>query len=125
MNRDYASLLPQVFSRLFPDAATREQATRILSAYGQDSFHLEVERVRLGILKLSGADLSALERWTALACDDFRDLLVEAEYRLSFGKDRLRATNPQKYEALEKKEREQYDAWIAKVLTTHQNDGKS
>jgi hypothetical protein len=41
---------------------------------------------------------------------------VEAEYRLSFGKDRLRAANPQKYEALKLKEREQYDAWIAKVL---------
>jgi len=65
---------------------------------------------------LSGADLSAIERWTQLARHDFRDLLIEAEYRLSFGKDRLRATNPQKYEALEKREREQYDAWIAKVL---------
>jgi len=116
MDRDYASLLPRVFSKLFPDAATREQASRILSSYGQESFHREVERVRLGILKLSGADLSAIERWTQLACHDFRDLLIEAEYRLSFGKDRLKATNPEKYEALEKKEREQYDAWIAKVL---------
>ena len=116
MDRDYTFLLPQVFSKLFPDAATREQATRILSAYGQESFHREVERVHLGILRLSGADLAAIERWTQLACDDFRDLLIEAEYRLSFGKDRLRATNPQKYEALQKEEREQYDAWIAQVL---------
>lgn len=125
MDRDYASLLPRVFSKLFPDAATREQATRILSSYGEENSHPEVERVRLGILKLSGADLSALERWTRLACFDFRDLLIEAEYRLSFGKDRLRAKDPQKYEALEKQEREQYDAWIAKVLTTHPYDGKS
>ena len=116
MDRDYASLLPQVISKLFPDTATREQATRILSSYGREDFHLEVERVRLGILRLSGADLSAVERWTSLARDDFRDLLIEAECRLSFGKDRLRETNPQKYEALQKKEREQYDAWIAKVL---------
>ena len=116
MDRDYALLLPQVVNKLFPDTATREQATRILSSYGPKSFHLEVERVHLGILKLSGADLSAIEQWTALACDDFRDLLIEAEYRLSFGKDRLRETNPQAYEALEKKERAQYDAWIAKVL---------
>lgn len=116
MDRDYTSLLPRVLSKLFPDAATREQAERILSSYGRERFHAEVERVHLGILKLSGADLSALEGWTQLACDDFRDLLIEAEYRLSFGKDRLRATNPKKYEALQKKEREQYDAWIAKVL---------
>ena len=116
MDRDYAFLLPQVVSRLFPDTATREQATRILTSYGRESFHLEVERVRLGILKLSGADLSEIESWTKLACDDFRDLLIEAEYRLSFGKDRLRVTNPQKYNAFQKKEHEQYDAWIAKVL---------
>ena len=116
MDTDYSSLLPKVLSKLFPDASTREHAARILSSYGRESFHREVERVHLGILKLSGADLSAIERWTQLACDDFRDLLIEAEYHLSFGKDRLRAANPQKYEALKKKEREQYDAWIAKVL---------
>ena len=116
MDRNYAFLLPQVVSKLFPDAATREHATRILSSYGRESFHLEVDRVHLGILKLSGADLSAIESWTKLACDDFRDLLIEAEYPLSFGKNRLKKTNPQKYETLEKKEREQYDAWIAKVL---------
>jgi hypothetical protein len=57
-----------------------------------------------------------VEQWTGLACSDSRDPLIEAEYRLSFGKDRLGPTNPQKYEALEKKERDQYDAWIAKVL---------
>lgn len=74
------------------------------------------ERVHLGILRLSGADLPAIEGWTQLACDDFRDLLIEAEYRLSLGKDRLKTTNPRKHEALEQKEREQYDAWIAKVL---------
>jgi hypothetical protein len=118
MDRDYSSLLPQVLRKLFPDASTREHAARILNSYGRESFHLEVERVHLGILKLSGADLSAIESWTRLACDDFRDLLIEAEYRLSFGKDRLRETNPQKYEALERKEREQYDAWMAKVLAT-------
>jgi len=116
MDRNYAFLLPQVVSKLFPDTTTREQATSILSSYGRESFHLEVERVHLGILKLSGADLSAIESWTKLACDDFRDLLIEAEYRLSFGKNRLRETNPQEYEALKKEEREQYDAWIAKVL---------
>lgn len=116
MDRDYSSLLPQVLSKLFPDASTREHAERILRSYGRESFHREVDRVHLGILRLSGADLSAIEKWTRFARDDFRDLLIEAEYRLSFGKDRLREANPQKYNALQKKEHEQYDAWIAKVL---------
>ena len=118
MDRDYRSLLPLVLSKLFPDAATRNQASKILAAYGREDFHREVDRVHLGILKLSGADLPAIKQWTGLAGHDFRDLLVEAEFRLSFGKDRLRATNPQKYQALQKKERDQYDAWIAKVLAS-------
>jgi hypothetical protein len=84
VDRDYTSLLPRVLRKLFPDAATREQATNILSSYGRQ------------------------HGWTQLACDDCRDLLIEAEYRLTFGQDRLRAANPQKYEALEKKERERY-----------------
>ena len=116
MDRDYPLLLPQVLSKLFPDSAMREEAVRILGSYGHESFHLEVERVHLGILRLSGADLTAATQWTGLACCDFRDLLIEAECRLSFGKDRLRTENPQKYEALRTKEREQYDAWIAQVL---------
>ena len=116
MDRDYSSLLPQVLGKLFSDPSAREHASRILSSYGRESFHLEVERVHLGILKLCGADLSAIEKWTQFACNDFRDLLIEAEYRLSFGKDRLRAANPQEYNALKKKEHEQYDAWIAKIL---------
>ena len=116
MERDYAFLLPQVVSKLFPDIATREHAVSVLSSYGRESYHLEVERVRLGILRLAGADLPAIERWTKFACSDFRDLLIEAEYRLSFGKERLRETNPQKYEALKKTERDQYDAWITRVL---------
>ena len=118
MARDYSSLLPQVLSKLFRDASTREQALRILSSYGRESFHREVERVHLGILKLSGADLAAVEGWTGLACNDYRDLLIEAEYRLSFGKDRLKEANPQAYEALERKEREEYDAWVARVLAS-------
>ena len=111
MDRDYGSLLPRILSKLFPDAATRDQASATLRAYGRESFHREVERVHVGILRLSGTDLSAIERWTGLACADYRDLLVEAECRLSFGKD-----GSQKYEALKKKDAEQYDAWIAGVL---------
>jgi hypothetical protein len=116
MNRDYTSLLPQVLSKLFPDASVREHVTSVLSSYGRKEFHLELARMHLGILKLSGPDPAAIEQWTGLACNDFWDLLIEAEYRLTFGKDRLRAQDPKKYEALEKKEREQYDAWIARVL---------
>ena len=68
----------------------RDQVTGILGRYGREDFHLEVDRVHLGILRLSGSDLTKIERWTAVACSDFRELLVEAEYSHTFNKDRLK-----------------------------------
>ena len=113
---DYSSLLPQVLVKLFPDAAMRDQVTGILGRYGRKDFHLEVDRVHLGILRLSGADLKSIEQWTGVACSDFRDLLVEAEYRRTFGKDRLQENDPVKYAKLERKEQDEYRQWLARIL---------
>ena len=118
MDIDHASFLAQVLLKLFPDAAMRHQATGILGRYGREDFHLEVDRIHLGILRLSGNDLTRIEGWTAVACRDFRDLLVEAEYRHSFGKDRLQEEDPAKYAKLERKEQDEYRQWLASVLAT-------
>jgi hypothetical protein len=111
---DCSTLIPRVLDKLYPDFAERSRATAILGVYGRESYHSEVERVRLGILRLAGADLPDLERWTALACMDFRDLLVAAEYPRTFGRDGVR--DPEKYAALGRRERAEYDAWLASVL---------
>lgn len=116
MNIDHSSILPQVLAKLFPDGATREQVTGILGRYGREDFHLEMDRVHLGILRLSDTDLTRIEQWTAVACSDFRELLVEAEYRHTFRKDRLREKDPEKYAKLERKEQDEYRQWLAKVL---------
>jgi hypothetical protein len=115
-DRDYPTLLPRVLARLFPDPTARSRADAILGSYGQESYHNEIERVRLGILRLAGADLAGLERWTALARMDYRDLLVAAEYPRTFARDRLRERDPAKYAALGRRERAEYDAWLASVL---------
>ena len=94
----------------------RDQVIGILARYGREDFHLEVDRVHLGILRLSGADLTKIEGWTAVACRDWRDLLVEAEYSRSFGKDRLQEKDPAKYAKLERKEQDEYGQWLARVL---------
>lgn len=117
MDRDYSSLFPRVLNKLFPSAMAREEAVEILSSYGREDYHREVDRVRLGILKLSGANISEISKWTNLACSDFRDLLVAAEYPLTFGEDQLKEKNPQKYIKLEQKERQQYDQWLASILS--------
>ena len=116
MNIDHSSFLPKVLAKLFPDAATREQVTGILGKYGRDDFHLEVDRVHLGILRLSGSDVTKIERWTAVACSDFRELLVDAEYRHTFRKDRLKEKDPDKYAKLERKEQDEDRLWWVKVL---------
>jgi hypothetical protein len=118
MNRDYSTLLPQVLDKLFPEAELRQKVVGILEAYGREEFHLEVERVHLGILRLSGSNLEMIMQHTGLACSDFRDLLIAAEYPLTFGKNALKEKDPAKYAKLEQKERGQYDQWLAQVLAT-------
>jgi hypothetical protein len=115
MNMDYSTLLPQTLDKLFPEAALRQKVVGILGAYGRED-HCEVERVHLGILRLSGTNLEMIKQHTNLACSDFRDLLVAAEYPLTFNKNALKEKDPAKYAKLEQKEREQYDQWLAQVL---------
>ena len=116
MDIDCSVVLPQVMMKLFPSEAQRNEVFMILSAYGRENFHREVQRVHLGILKISGSDIEKIRRATSLACSDFRDLLVEAEFPLSFGKDKLRERDPEKYAKHERKEQDQYRQWLAKLL---------
>jgi hypothetical protein len=113
---DHSSLLPQVLVKLFPDAAMRDQVTGILGRYGCEDFHLETDRVHLGILRLSGSDLTQIERWTTVACSDFRELLVQAEYSHTFHKGRLKEKDPAKYAKLERKEQDEYRQWLDRIL---------
>jgi len=113
---DHSAFLPKVLEKLFPDPLLRGSVVAILGAYGRKDNHREAPRVHLGILRLSGSDVESIKSWTSLACSDYRDLLVEAEYRRSFGKDKLKERDPEKYAGLEQKERDEYRQWLAKVL---------
>ena len=96
--------------------AVLSTAIGILAAYGGEEFHREVPRVRLGILRLAGSDVAGVRRWTSLACLDYRDLLVEAEYRYSFGKAELRDRDPEKYARLQRREQDEYRQWLVDLL---------
>ena len=117
-NIDHSSFLPKVLEKLFPQQELRETVIGILGEYGRKEFHLEIPRVHLGILKLAGSDVESVKRWTSLACLDWRDLLIEAEYRYSFGKDKLRDRDPEEYAKLERKEQNEYRQWLVKLLAT-------
>ena len=112
VERDHATLIRQVLDRLYDDPGDRVRATSLIGQYQG----IETDRVRLGILKASRGDLGQIERLLQLAKRDWRDLLVEAEYPLSFRKSSLQESDPQRYDKLLEREQREYDEWLTKVL---------
>ena len=51
-----------------------------LDRYGAQKWHREVPRVRLAILKLAGGDSKNLNKFIAMADQDYRDVVSFAEY---------------------------------------------
>ena len=70
-----SSRLLEEIRRLFP-----EDVSALLLSYGEKSYEREVDRVRWGILNVSGHDVGKLERMLAMAKKAYRDLIVAAEY---------------------------------------------
>ena len=77
---DYDAILSRKLDALFPDADTRAVVKGILDSYGMSSHERELARTRLAILKVAGADPDRIEKTTALARQDYRDILMMAEY---------------------------------------------
>ncbi|NND02849.1 MAG: hypothetical protein HKN91_08680 [Acidimicrobiia bacterium] len=72
--------LERKLSDLFPNERLRDAARSALSRYGRESWHQEIERVRLGILKLAGPHLTQIDKQVDAASVDYRDTLAAAEY---------------------------------------------
>lgn len=80
--RESPSLTPgllEQIQKLFPPEHI-SKVSALLLTYGEKSHEREVERVRRGILSVSGNDIAKLERMVAMAKTDYRDLIVAAEY---------------------------------------------
>jgi hypothetical protein len=71
--------LSRLIARDFPDHPQSEVET-ILSAFGQESWHQEILRVKRACIKLSDGNLDKLRDAVATACIDYRDVLAWAEY---------------------------------------------
>ena len=67
VRRDYAS-------------ADSAAAMALLERYGEESWHREIDRVRLAALKLAAGDLARLSAQVDSACGDYRDVLGAAEF---------------------------------------------
>ena len=116
MNIDYTTLLPIVLTKMFPDSKLRSEVVTKLDRYGAKSFHREIERVRLGILKLVHNEPDKLEYYVTLACDDYRDLLCCAEYPLTSRRYGLKEKDPEKDKELSSRESQEYKDWLDKLL---------
>jgi hypothetical protein len=76
------SLTPDLLEeiqKLFPPEHIFEVSSLLLT-YGEQPYEREVDRVRGGILTVSGNDIAKVERMVAMAKNDYRDLIVAAEY---------------------------------------------
>jgi hypothetical protein len=74
------TLLERKLAAMFPDDFTRRRVRKVLGDYGGKSREREPDRVRLAILKLAGAELRSVEKYTGYACEDYRNILAWAEY---------------------------------------------
>lgn len=65
----------------FPDESERATASRLLSLYGEQEWHMGVDRVRIAAPYNSEGDLEKLRAQIELADIDHRDVIATAEYR--------------------------------------------
>ena len=94
----------------FPDEQNARDALSLLDEYGSESWHEERDRVHLAILKESQGNLDQLLERVDRAMNDYRDVLVGAEYPEEFQSPLN--TPKSEMEAIRKRDRKQYEAWI-------------
>ena len=97
---------------MFSDDSERDAVMAILDTYGTERSEQEASRVRLAILKLAGSSRKAVEKYTAIAREDFRDILSWAEYPRQ-SRHQAMPEGPEK-EKLIREDRAEYQAWLEK-----------
>jgi hypothetical protein len=107
------SILERKLRRLFPDETARRAAAQELARYGRKDHEREAVRVRLAILKVSGASLNSVRSHVEVAVQDHRDLLSSAEFPNQAKEGTWRLSDEERAR-LAKADEEQYDAWLAR-----------
>ena len=107
---DYQKVLACKLASMFQTEPAGNQASSILQAYGQAEHERQASRVKLAILKLAGSDLAEIERYTAIAKWDYRDVLSWAEYPTQSAQ-RSMPEGPEK-QNLVTADRQEYEEWL-------------
>lgn len=109
---DRKEILARKLKALFPEEHERAQVLATLETYGAGKHEQEPDRVRLAVLKLSGGDLKQIQRYTAFAKQDFRDILTWAEYPRQSKKWSM-PDGPKKRKLVEA-DRAEYEDWLSR-----------
>jgi hypothetical protein len=109
MNPD--GILQTKLMKLFPDPEKRSAAEAELRRYGTEFCENEPARVRLAVLKISGADLDRIRSNIATAKQDYRDIPAYAEYPRQMGQDSWKLS-PAQNRALVAADRRGYEEWL-------------
>lgn len=116
LDLDYDKLLPMALRVVYANRQERSIIREKLNAFGRESYHNEISRVKLGILYLASMEPEKIDAFIRLACVDYRDLLVAAEFPYSSSPWNLRSIDAEKYKAMQRKEDAEYLAWIEKII---------
>jgi hypothetical protein len=100
-------------SECFPNPAAASKALAILDTYGTESWHREVNRVHLALLKVSGGNLEDLRLHVRAAQSDYRDTLVAAEFAQEW--QAPPEASPTELAAIRKRDRDEYEAWLRRA----------
>lgn len=116
------ALSPEVVRRvalMWAEAEERRRVCEALAAYGVASHEREADRVRLAIVKLSNGDVEKALAMVAAAKQDYRDVLMWAEYpeqgRATWAlRPHLTRTERRQLEQIRRRDRKQYEEWRKK-----------
>jgi hypothetical protein len=113
MVKNTENIISQKISQYWPDLEIQEIIT-ILNQYGSESYHKEIQRVHLAILKLSEGQLNLLKHYLEIALSDYRDVLAWAEYpeEMKLGYSAKSKLPLEKVKALRRRDRVQYLIWL-------------
>jgi hypothetical protein len=105
------ALAVREFARLPP-----ELVVELLDEYGRQPWHIERDRIHLGILKLANGDEDDLLDWITVACRDSRDVLAAAEFPLQsrYHPQRWATAPAEERTTVLNLDRSQYDVWLQK-----------
>lgn len=104
------ALLERKLESMFSDEFTRRRVQAVLQDYGSGKHEHEPGRVRLAILKLAGAELQSVEKYTGYAREDYRDILAWAEYPRQ-SRQRLMPQGKEKQQMIEA-DLAEYEGWL-------------